>query len=291
MIHKSVLVNEVLAYLNPQSDENMVDGTCGEGGHTRLLLEKTAPRGKVLAIDADQKQVESARRNLTEFSERLVLTHDSYANIKAVIEKHHFRPVHGILLDLGYSSWHVEQSGKGFSFLKNEKLDMRYGAGELTAEKIVNEYKEKELEKIIREYGEEKFSKQIARAIVRQRKVKRIEGTFDLVKAIEGAVGTKYRGERIHCATRTFQALRIAVNGELENLEKALPQALEILAPGGRLAVISFHSLEDRIVKNFFKNQENINILTNKPVTASDGEIMQNPRSRSAKLRAIQKIS
>jgi 16S rRNA (cytosine1402-N4)-methyltransferase len=290
MIHTSVLVNEVLEYLKPQPDENMVDATTGEGGHTRLLLEGTAPRGKVLGIDADTKQVENARRNLVEFSERLVLTHDSYAHIKEIIEKHHFRPVNGILLDLGYSSWQMEASGKGFSFLKDEPLDMRYGNGELTAEQIVNEWPEEKIRGMIEEFGEEHFAKQIARAMVRQRKSKKIESTLQLVKIIEEAVGAKYRGERIHYATRTFQALRIAVNGELDNLQAFLPQAVEVLASGGRLAIISFHSLEDRIVKNFFKNQENIHILTNKPVTASDEEIASNPRARSAKLRAIQKI-
>ena len=290
MIHKPVLVREVLEYLKPEPDENMVDGTCGEGGHTKLLLEKTSPRGKVLGIDADARQGENARRNLTGFSERVVLTRDSYAHLKEIIEKYHFRPIHGILLDLGYSSWHMDASEKGFSFNKNEPLDMRYGAGDLTAEKVVNEYKETELERMLSEYGEEKFARQIARAIVRQRKVKRIEHTLELANIIEQAVGAKYRNQNIHCATRTFQSLRIAVNDELGNLAKALPQAIEILAPGGRLAVISFHSLEDRMVKNFFKEQEKNNvvtILTKKPIVALPEELAQNPRARSAKLRAI----
>ncbi len=305
MDHIPVLQHEVLQHLDPKPDENIIDGTVGNGGHASLLLEKTAPFGKLLAIDADKQQITNARHALEKYNERIVLVNGSYANIKEIAERVRFKPIHGILLDLGYSSWHVDQSGRGFSFSKNEPLDMRYGlaglslqgqdAGkvELTAERIVNEYKEKELAHIFAEYGEEKFSKQIARAIVGHRKVKKISTTFDLVKVIEEAVGMKYRGQNIHYATRTFQALRIVVNGELENLEKALPEALEILASGGRMAIISFHSLEDRIVKHFFQQKEKegvITILTNKPVTASDQEVISNLRARSAKLRAIQKI-
>ncbi|HLD70713.1 MAG TPA: 16S rRNA (cytosine(1402)-N(4))-methyltransferase RsmH [Negativicutes bacterium] len=288
--HIPVLTKEVLQYLDLKPDENVIDGTVGNGGHANLMLEKTSPFGKLLGIDADRDQITNARRNAHAFNERIVLVNDSYANIKEIAERVRFKPINAILLDLGYSSWHIAQSQKGFSFLKNEPLDMRYGGGELTAGNIINEYKEKELEKILREYGEEKFSKQIAMAIVRQRRVKKIESTFDLVSVIEEVVGARYQREKIHCATRTFQALRIAVNGELDNLQTALPQALEVLAPGGRLAVISFHSLEDRIVKHFFQQEGQkgtVIILTKKPVEASDSEISENPRSRSAKLRAI----
>lgn len=288
--HIPVLTKEVLQYLDVKPDENVIDGTVGNGGHARLLLEKNAPFGKLLGIDADSQQVADSRRKLHDFNERIVLVNDSYANIQEIAERARFKPIGAILLDLGYSSWHVDSSKKGFSFSKNEVLDMRYGNGELTAGKIVNEWPEKELAKIISDYGEEKFAKQIARFIVRQRKRKKFETTSDLVGVIEGAVGNKYKKEKIHCATRTFQALRIAVNGELDNLEKALPQALEMLAPGGRLAVISFHSLEDRIVKHFFNEAEKkqqIIILTNKPSCASEQESANNPRSRSAKLRAI----
>lgn len=288
--HTPVLINEVLEYLKPQPNENFIDGTVGNAGHANLLLEKTSPFGKLLGIDADAGQVMNARHAAAKFSERIILVNDSYANLQEIAEKVRFKPIDGILLDLGYSSWHVDSSKKGFSFSKNEPLDMRYGNGELTAAVMVNEYTEKELEKIISEYGEEKFSKQITRAIVKHRKVRKFATTVDLVKVLEEAVGSKYQKERIHFATRTFQALRIAVNGELENLQKALPQAVHILAPGGRLAVISFHSLEDRIVKNFFKEQEQqgaVILLTNKPITAGQGEMAENPRARSAKLRAI----
>lgn len=297
--HIPVLTKEVLEYLDPKGNDNVIDCTVGNAGHANLILQKTSPFGKLLGIDADGQQVHSARRQLQHFNERVILIHDSYANIKEIAERIRLKPINGILLDLGYSSWHIEQSGKGFSFSKNEVLDMRYGlpaqagAGELTAQKIVNEYKEVELERILSEYGEERYSKQIARALMRQRKVHPIQTTFELAKVIQEAVGNKYKGEKIHCATRTFQALRIAVNDELQNVQKVLPQAIEILAPGGRLAVISFHSLEDRIVKNFFKDQEKNNIvtiLTKKPVVALPEELEVNQRARSAKLRAIIKI-
>ena len=188
------------------------------------------------------------------------------------------------------SSFQIEESGKGFSFNRNEPLIMTYGNTENTAEKILNSYNEEELEKIIREYGEEKFSKKIAKAIIKARETKPLKTTFDLVEIIRQVVPIKYQYRKTHFATRTFQAIRIEANQELENLKIALPQAVRILKPGGRLAIISFHSLEDRIVKNFFKNQEKekqIKIITKKPIIASEEEIIKNPRARGAKLRAI----
>lgn len=293
MDHIPVLTKEVLEYLDPKPDENFIDGTVGNGGHANLLLEKTSPFGKLLGIDADVQQITNTRHSTQKYSERIILINDSYAKLQEIAQTVRLKPIHGILLDLGYSSWHMAESGKGFSFLKNEPLDMRYGSSQLTAAIIVNEYKEGQIEKIIKEYGEEKFARQIAKAIVRHRRGEKIESTFELKKIIEETVGQKYKGERIHCATRTFQALRIAVNGELENLEEVLPQAIEMLAPGGRLAVISFHSLEDRIVKHFFQQKEKegiITILTKKPIMAGEDELLINSRSRSAKLRAIQKL-
>lgn len=293
MDHIPVLTKEVLEYLDPKPDENFIDGTVGNGGHANLLLEKTSPFGKLLGIDADVQQITNTRHSTQKYSERIILINDSYAKLQEIAQTVRLKPIHGILLDLGYSSWHMAESGKGFSFLKNEPLDMRYGSSQLTAAIIVNEYKEGQIEKIIKEYGEEKFARQISKAIVRHRRGEKIESTFELKKIIEETVGQKYKGERIHCATRTFQALRIAVNGELENLEEVLPQAIEMLAPGGRLAVISFHSLEDRIVKHFFQQKEKegiITILTKKPIMAGEDELLINSRSRSAKLRAIQKL-
>ncbi len=295
MAHIPVLTKEVLEYLDPKSDENFIDGTVGQAGHTLLLLEKNGQKGKVLGIDLDAGQIENAKAKTARYKERVILVHDSYANLKEIVKKNDIRPVSGILLDLGFSSWQLENSTKGFSFQKDEMLDMRYDLqNTLTAEKIVNEYPEDSIKNILKEYGEEKFAKQIAAKIVKQRAVKRIQSTFQLKEIIESAVPAKFQRGRIHCATRSFQALRIAVNDELQSLAKALPDALSVLSSQGRLVVISFHSLEDRIVKNFFKEkaQEGIvTILTKKPVVASDGEVSQNPRARSAKLRAIIKTN
>ena len=292
--HIPVLTKEVLRYLNPQPNENFIDGTVGEAGHTLLILEKTKPNGKVLGIDADILQIENARATTVHERKRVTLVHDSYRNLAAIARQIHFSPVHGILIDLGVSSWQLENSGKGFSFQRDETLDMRYDMKNLlTAEIIVNEYTKDRIESILQDYGEERFAKQIAQKVSKQRKIRKIKSTFDLKNIIEQAVPAKFRKEKIHFATRTFQALRVSVNGELDNLEKFLPKAIEVLANNGRLAVISFHSLEDRIVKSFFKNKEKekiVKILTKKPIISSMQEILINPRARSAKLRAIMKI-
>ena len=212
---------------------------------------------------------------------RLILVNDSYTNLKKIVKKYKFGPISGILFDLGMSSWHLEESGRGFTFLKDELLDMRYSLeNDLTAEEIVNNYSQEKIEKILKEYGEERFAKRIAKRIIHHRPIK---STFQLVEIIKKAIPGKRT--KIHPATRTFQALRIAVNDELNNLEKALLQAVEVLEKGGRIIVISFHSLEDRIVKNFFKDS-NLKVLVKKPVIPSQEEVKTNRRSRSAKLRA-----
>ena len=217
---------------------------------------------------------------------------DNFSNLKKIIEKEKFDRVQGILFDLGFSSWHLEQSKKGFSFLKSEPLDMRYSpANPLTAEQIVNYWSLAEIARILTEYGQETFSQIIAQKIIDYRKTRQIKTTDQLAKIIQNAVPQKRK--RINAATQTFQALRIAVNGELKNLQIALPQALDILVCGGRIAVISFHSLEDRIAKNFFKakQKENlVNILTKKVIRPERHEIIINPRSRSAVLRVVEKI-
>jgi len=290
--HIPVLKKEVLEFLNPKHNENFIDCTVGEGGHTEAILEKIGPAGKVLGIDLDQEQIKNCRENVK--SERLILKNDSYANLLKIAEENRFGAVSGILADLGMSSVQLEKSKKGFSFQEDQPLDMRYSTeSELTAEEIVNEWPEEKIEEILREYGEEKFSKKIARNIVSQRKQSRIKTTFELAEIIKDATPPIYWRGRIHYATRTFQALRIAVNGELDNLEKVLPQIVSILEPGGRIAIISFHSLEDRIVKNFLRDKQKegiIKILTKSPVTAGPEELRSNPRSRSAKLRAAVKI-
>ena len=284
---------EVIQLLNPKSGENFVDCTLGEGGHSMAILERNKPHGKVLGVDSDHEILEKLRLKVkdTDFAERLILVCENFANLGTIIRKYDFKPVSGVLFDLGLSSWHLEESGRGFSFLRNEPLDMRYNpANALTAEAIVNFWSLKEIEKILRLYGQERFSRRIAREIVKSRPLKT---TVDLVMAVERATPSWYHRGRIHFATKTFQALRITVNSELENLEKALPQALDIMESGGRLVVIAFHSLEDKIVKNFMRNKAKegaLKILTEKPVRPSREEVAENPRSRSARLRAAVKV-
>ncbi len=295
MIHIPVLKKEVLKYLGPKPNENFIDGTVGEGGHAEALLKEIGPNGKVLGIDLDPLQISKSQWMQSEFQGRIILANDSYVNLKRIAETRKFQPVNGILLDLGMSSAQLEKSEKGFSFKQDQALDMRYNdqSNFLTAAEIVNEWTEEKIEKILREFGEEKFSKKIAKAISETRKSGRIKTTNQLMGVIGDAVPAFYKKGKIHFATRTFQALRIAVNGELENVKIALPEALATLEPGGRLAVISFHSLEDRIVKNFFRDEGKngrLKILTKKPVMAGSEEKRVNPRSRSAKLRAAIKI-
>ncbi len=294
LIHKPVLIKEILEYLNPGQNENFVDCTVGEGGHSEEILKKNSPEGKVLGIDTDPLQISSAQWLQAQFKDRIILVNDSYANLREIVERKNFNPVNGILLDLGMSSAHIESSQKGFSFKVEQGLDMRYNdqVGYLTAEKIVNEWQEQDIQKILEEYGEEKFARKIAKNIIDKRKSGRIKTTTQLIEIIKQSTPPAYKRAKIHFATRTFQALRIAVNDELENIKRVLPQAVSVLSPGGRLAVISFHSLEDRIVKNFFKKlpKNNFEILTKKPKTASRAEIRANPRARSAKLRAVIKI-
>lgn len=292
-IHTPVLTKEVLQYLNPTENENFIDCTIGEGGHTKLILERTKPLGRVLGIDLDPGQIETDKWSMADYGDRLILENNSYANLKDIIEKNNFGPVAGILLDIGMSSVQLEGSKKGFSFQAEQVLDMRYDDrfNSLTAEKIVNEWPKQEIEKIIKEYGEEKFARKITDKIVQERSKGRIRTTLQLVEVVKKAIPAAAQKGKIHCATRTFQALRIAVNDELGNLQRVLPQAVEALAPGGRLAIISFHSLEDRIVKEFFKENKDIKILTKKPTTAGSSEIGENPRARSAKLRVAVKVS
>ena len=289
-MHIPVLIDEIIQYLNPQPDENFVDCTLGFAGHSKAILEKTKPNGRVLGIEWDS---EVCQRIEKEGIERLIVTNDSYANLKEIAEQNNFQPVNGILLDLGMSSWDLEQSGRGFSFQKDEPLDMRYAAQSLTAEEIINKWPEQEIAEILRDYGQERFAKNIARKVVEVRLQQPIETTFQLVEVIRKSFPRSYRFGKQHFATKTFQALRIAVNSELENLKVVLPQAVELLTEGGRLVIISFHSLEDRLVKNFLKEEQQKNtlkILTKKPITASASEIASNPRAHSAKLRAALKL-
>ena len=295
MIHTAVLKKEVLEHLDPKQNENFVDCTIGEGGHSEDILRRNGPDGKVLGIDLDPQQIVASQWLHAQFQERAVLVNDSYSNLIDIIQRKEFGQVSGVLLDLGMSSAQLVAAHKGFSFQVDQGLDMRYNdeTNYLTAEKVVNEWPEEKIADILENYGEEKFAKKIAKNIIEQRKLGRIKTTFQLIEIIKDSTPAAYWRGKIHYATRTFQALRIAVNDELENVKRVLPDALSILAPEGRLVVISFHSLEDRIVKQFFASElkkGTIKILTKKPITASRDELGKNPRARSAKLRAFVKI-
>jgi len=292
-MHIPVLLKEVIEYLNPQPNENFIDATIGEGGHTKAILEKNGPDGKVLGIEVDPILYQKAK-NIIHNTERLILVDDSYVNIEKIVKEKQFQPVNGILFDLGMCSWQIDESKRGFSYLKDEPLDMRFSPKNiLTAAEIVNFWKVEDLEQILRDYGEEKYAKRIALAIKEARRKKRVVGTQELVEILKKALPKNYDDYRLHPAVRTFQALRIAVNNELENLKMGLTLAFKILAPQGKIVVISFHSLEDRIVKFFFRDnakQNTLKILTKKPITSSQEEIKNNIRSHSAKLRAAIKL-
>lgn len=273
-MHIPVLLNEIIDLIEP--NKNYIDCTLSFGGHTKEILEKNKPNGKVLGIEIDKEIFEKAISD-----DHLIAVNDSYINLEEIVKENNFKEVSGILLDAGMSSYHVDLSERGFSFNKDEPLLMNYSDG-ISAEEIINDYNEEEIERILREYGEEKFSRKIARKIVEERKKRRIKSTLQLVEIIKRIVPRS----KINPATRTFQALRIEANQELENLKKVLPQALKLLDSGGKLIIISFHSLEDRIVKNFIKDNQ---LELNKPIIPSEKEISLNPRSRSAKLRIIVK--
>ncbi len=291
-MHKPVLLNEVIKYLDPKPGENFVDCTIGEAGHSLAILERIKPGGKILGIDTD---IDSLKKINPQ--DRLIFAHGNFKDLNEIVAEKNFGPVNGILFDLGLSSWHIEESGRGFSFKKDEPLNMSFQSGIKTAEEIINKWSEKELINIFREYGEERYSQKIARKIIEERKNKQIKSTLQLKEIIERAVPFSGvgRGRIDRVLARIFQSLRIIVNDELENLKQGLEQALKILEPDGRMVVISFHSLEDRIVKNFFRPEADqpwvgkMEILTKKPITANEEEIIDNPRSRSAKLRAIKK--
>ncbi|MBU3918498.1 16S rRNA (cytosine(1402)-N(4))-methyltransferase RsmH [Patescibacteria group bacterium] len=299
-MHIPVMKNEVIEYLSPKANENFIDCTFGQGGHTKAILEKNGPNGKVLAIEADPELYKKFQNQESSFInnqllERLVLVNDSYSNLREIVKENNFGPIHGILMDLGMSSWHLKESGKGFTFQKDEPLDMRYNpeANSLTACEIINSFSEDELCAVLKEYGEERFAREIAKKIIEKRKDKPIRTTLDLVEVIWLAMPRWYKSGKIHPATKTFQALRIKVNEEIQGLKQGLIKAVDVLEKHGRIVVISFHSLEDREIKQFFKRGAQINILevlTKKPIIASEEEVKNNPRARSAKLRAVKKI-
>ena len=302
--HQPVLYQEIIHALQPQNGGRYVDGTLGAGGHARGIVEASAPDGQLLGLDVDPQALAIARRNLAPYESRVHLVQASYTTLSAQLSQLGWNEVDGIVLDLGASSMQFDTPERGFSFMQDAPLDMRFGPGiPQTAANIVNSYTERELADLIYEFGEERDSRKIARAIVNKRP---LHTTRELVAVIE-AVSPR-RGDRVHPATRTFQALRIAVNEELASIESVLPQAVASLKSGGRLAVISFHSLEDRIVKDFFREQSKelvnppyekiyevernavLKEVNRKPITPSEEETKNNPRARSAKLRIAEKI-
>ncbi|MDD4358739.1 MAG: 16S rRNA (cytosine(1402)-N(4))-methyltransferase RsmH [Candidatus Pacebacteria bacterium] len=280
-MHIPVLKDEVIEGLNPKGSENFVDGTFHMGGHSELILKRT--KGKVLGIEIDEDVFKEAKKKF-EKNERVISVNYSYVNIDKIVKDYNFKDVDGILLDVGMSSWHIDESKRGFSYLKDEPLNMLFRKEGTTAEEIVNTYSKDELERIFKEYGEEKKARKIAEAILKARKEKPIKTTFELINVVKKAVLAK----SFDPIQRIFQAIRIEANKELENIREVLPKALDVLKGGGRLAVISFHSGEDRIVKEFIKNnKEKLEIVNKKPITPKREEIAENPRSRSAKLRVV----
>jgi 16S rRNA (cytosine1402-N4)-methyltransferase len=290
-MHKPVLLNEVIDYLAPKSGENFIDCTVGAGGHSLAILEKNNP-GKVLAIDWDEESLQLLKLKIKnqklKINGRLILISNNFKNLKQIVKENNFHPINGILFDFGLSGWQIEESGRGFTFRKDEPLAMNFGEQDLGAAEIINKWPEKSLREVFLKYGEERYSRRIAKRIVEERQRQPIKTTFQLKDAIEKAIPYRWRADRV--LARIFQSLRIVVNDELENLKQGIEQAVEILVPGGRLVVISFHSLEDRIAKSFFKENKSLKILTKKPIMASEEEIKSNPRSRSAKLRAAIKL-
>ena len=303
--HKPVLLSEVVDYLQPSEKGKYVDCTLGAGGHAKAILEASSPAGMLLGIDVDEDAIKIAEETLREYCSRMILVRESYVHLQELLLSIGWQEVDGILIDLGVSSMQLDQAEKGFSFQQEGKLDMRFDQrNPLTAEDIVNGFSEKKLAEIIYIYGEERYSRQIARAIIKNRPLRT---TLQLAEVVKKAI--PYRSYSIHPATRTFQALRIAVNNELDAIEKFLPQALHALCVGGKLAVISFHSLEDRIVKQYFQKESkdcicppeqpvctcghkaSIKWVTKHFISPSEQEKRDNPRARSAKLRVIEKVA
>jgi 16S rRNA (cytosine1402-N4)-methyltransferase len=302
--HLPVLYQEILNALYPQSPGLYVDGTIGAGGHAWGILDKSAPEGRLLGLDVDPQALSITAGRLKSFEGRFTLVRASYLTLANQIQKAGWQKVDGILLDLGVSSMQIDTPERGFSFKSDGPLDMRLDPGQAnTAADLVNHLSEEDLAKLIWEYGEERFSRRIARAIINARP---LQTTHQLAEVIRKSAGSQH--DRIHPATRTFQAIRIALNGELSNISNTLPDAINCLSSGGKLAVISFHSLEDRIVKHTFQRESkdcicppeqpvctcnhhaSVRILTRHPVEAGEDELKVNPRARSARLRVVEKI-
>jgi 16S rRNA (cytosine1402-N4)-methyltransferase len=291
--HIPVLVREVIQVLKCRPGGIYVDCTLGEGGHTEEILNASEPNGRVIGLDRDIQSIEQSRHRLAAFGDRVSLYHENFIRLEAVLEREGIQAVDGILFDLGLSSAQLEDGQRGFSFLKEGPLDMRMDRTKgATASDLVNHLSEAELTRIFREYGEERWARRISHVIVQERARTRITTTSQLTDLILKAIPKRGHTTRIHPATRIFQSLRIAVNEELSILPPSLEVAVRRLRPGGRLCVISFHSLEDRVVKHRFREWERqgqLNVLTKRPVVPSMEERSLNPRCRSAKLRAAER--
>ncbi len=306
--HTSVLLEETVDSLQIKEDGIYVDGTLGGGGHASEVLRRLGENGRLIGIDQDEDAIAAASERLMPFGDRAVIVRDNYCNIKEVLCSLGIGQVNGIYLDLGVSSFQFDSAGRGFSYREDAPLDMRMDRRNTrTAADIVNGYSEQELYRIIRDYGEDQFAKNIAKHIAAAREKKPIQTTLELAEVIKGAIPAKIRAKKGHPAKQTFQALRIELNRELEVLEASLEQMIDLLLPGGRLSVITFHSLEDRIVKNVFRTCANPctcppdfpvcvcgkkskgRVVTRKPVLPSERETEENPRSKSAKLRVFEK--
>jgi 16S rRNA (cytosine1402-N4)-methyltransferase len=307
--HETVMIKEAVTSLHCRTGGIYVDGTVGGGGHAAGILEQSAPGGMLIGIDRDAEALAEAESRLGEFGKRKILVKGTYADIAAILAGLKISRVDGILLDLGVSSHQLEAAERGFSFAQEGPLDMRMdSAQEFSAGDLVNNYSERELAGIIRDYGEEKMAGRIARAIVRKRTIAPITTTTELAAIICGATSAAYGRQKIHPATRSFQAIRIAVNDELADLPRAIKSGVEVLAGGGRFSIIAFHSLEDRIVKNEFRGREGactcpprlpvcichrqavLKVLTKKPLRPGPEELAVNPRARSARLRTAERI-
>lgn len=291
------MTDEVIKYLAPRQNENFIDATTGLGGHSKLILEKNGPKGQLLAIDQDKIALEEAAKNLKKFEDRVTYINKNFDELGLIVRNWPVEKIDGILMDLGVSTYQLTSSERGFSFSADEAdsdLDMRMSPDRtrISAADIVNKWSEPDLKRILKNFGEEPFAGKIAKNIVRSREKHQISKTGELVLIIKKSLSPAYRASREkHFATSTFRALRMAVNHELEALENGLKQAVQVLSPGGRIVIISFHSLEDRIVKNFFRDNETLEILNRKPIVATEEEIINNSKARSAKLRAAKKIS
>jgi 16S rRNA (cytosine1402-N4)-methyltransferase len=304
--HIPVMLGETLEHLVSTPDGIYIDGTIGGGGHAEKIAEKLSQQGKLIGIDADADAITAAGQRLNRFGSTIQLVHDNTGNIAAILRSNHITAIHGLFLDLGVSSFQLDEASKGFSFRSSERLDMRMDRRQpLDASVVVNTYSEEDLATIIYRYGEERMSRRIARMIVRAREEKPVTTTGELAEIVERSVGGKFA---VKSLARVFQSIRIEVNNELERLRTILNDSLDFVAAGGRIVVISYHSLEDRIVKTFFHEHAatsipsgnkfqpdtprvaELKILTKKPLYATDDEQQKNPRSRSAKMRVAERI-